>query len=713
VAESKRENYQYFQALLRWVQSFPKTAFGLSCFFILVCGWALQYSKLEIDIYDVYEPGFQSSVDLHEIREFYGDNSQMLLSFEFKDVPKAGELCKILRWTDKLSRFQDIKNVTSLWTIRSPKVQDEKLWYPKTLSDPCESDPSEAIDLHSRFQNTFFSHLMASKGNKDIVFDVSFTGTESNANKVQNVIDETEAFIHQSLKDVKVSYLGLSASRYYFKKIIVQDSIFTLLVLVIIVLLLRLIYGTWTSGIYLSLTIVLSTIVLYGTLALTGISVNILTNNLFLMTAVAGTADFMFVTHYQLKGSYQDSLTKLIAPCFFTTLTTCVGFLSLNSSDLSLIRQFGNGAALGSMAEWVMLFVFLPSYLKIVKKEKIWVNPDKAANWKWITFIENLSMPKFVLWGLNILMILSIPAFFFLNDQDSVVKNLPSSHVMRKGYENFKKKFSWEGQVHLYFPDRVPADDVRSILDQVKKSSLVYKIENPEDLADQWTKDLPPLKQDLIRRELMMTPLWERYYSDAGQLRVPLYLYEQDLHSLRKLRDEVQNACKDKCRLAGQRIVYLEYGEKISKTMIESFAVSIFLVIGILYWLLYKEGKTKHFIPVVHSSLMGPLVILALIGIFQIPVTLVTSIFLAIMVGLAGDNAIQFMLADSDDLEKGIESRATATISITLVMMAGSALFLFQSLLPMKILGGLFVSGFFINLTGDFWGLKKLLSGRS
>lgn len=707
---SKNGKFQFFYSLLRWVQGYPKTAFGLTCAFILVCGWALQYSKLEIDIYDVYESGFQSSIDLHEIKDFYGENSQMLLSFEFKEAPKAGELCKILRWTEKLTRFNDIKNVTSLWTIRSPKVQEEKLWYPKTLSDPCQADVNEQIDLQTKFQNTFFSHLMAAKGNKDIVFDVSFTGTESNTNKVQNVIDETESFVSKNLKNVKVSYLGLSASRYYFKQIIVKDSIFTLLVLVIIVVLLRLIYGTWTSGFYLSLTIVLAAIILYGTLALTGISVNILTNNLFLMTAVAGTADFMFVTHYQLKGTYQDSLTKLIVPCFFTTLTTMVGFLSLNSSDLSLIRQFGNGAALGALAEWIMLFVFLPSMLKILKKEKVWVNPAKAANWKWISYIENLSMPRWVLWVLNILMVLSVPAFFFLNDQDSVVKNLPSSHVMRHGYENFKKKFLWEGQVHLYFPEQVSDQEAKSILEKVKKSELVYKIENPQDLADQWTEGLPPLKQDLIRRELMMSPLWDRYYSGAGHLRVPLYLYEQDLHSLRKLRDEVIVACASKCRLAGQRIVYLEYGEKISKTMIESFAVSIFLVIGILYWLLWVEGKQKHFIPVVHSSLMGPLVILALIGIFQIPVTLVTSIFLAIMVGLAGDNAIQFMLADSDDLEKGIESRATATISITLVMMAGSALFLFQSLLPMRILGALFVSGFFINVIGDFWGLKKLLS---
>ena len=184
-----------------------------------------------------------------------------------------------------------------------------------------------------------------------------------------------------------------------------------------------------------------------------------------------------------------------------------------------------------------------------------------------------------------------------------------------------------------------------------------------------------------------MSPLWKRYYSNVGTLRIPLYLKEQDLHSLRKLRREIQAICHTSCRLAGQRVVYLEYGEKISRTMIESFAVSILLVIGILAALLWIEGKFSYLIPVILSSLMGPLVILTLIAIFQIPVTLITSIFLAVMVGLAGDNAIQYLLADEEDLSKGIENRSRASLIVTLVMVLGSSMFILQSLLPMKILG--------------------------
>lgn len=675
----------------------------------MICGWGLKFTKFELDIYDVYDPHFQSSVDLFEMKEYYGDQAQVLVTFNFKEIPKAREVCKLLNWSRELARSQDIKNVTSLWSLRAPKIEGDKLWYPKTLNDPCVLDPQSAFHISEIFSQSFFRHLVSHHGSKDLVFDVSFSQSGANLKEIQSLMDQTDAFVKNEFQGAEVRYLGLATSRYYFRKIMQKDSIYSALVLLIILIFMRVIYGTWKSGGYLILTLIGSGIILYGSMALAGMPVDILTNNLFLMTAVSGTADFIFVSQYQLTGTYLNSFKKLIRPCFFTSLTTIVGFLSLNTSELSLITRFGNGAAIGGAAEWMMLFLFLPAMLKILNKEKVWVNPDKALAGKWVEKIEKFTLPAWSLKFLMLLMALSIPAFFYLNDQDSPVLNLPKDHVMRVGYENFQKKFGWQGQVFLYFPEKPSIEEQERILSSIKNMSLVDRVEDPEEMAEEWTKGLPSLKQDLIRRELSMTPLWEKYYSNEGTLRIPLYLKEQDLHSLRILRDELAPICKNQCRLAGQRIVYLEYGEKISRTMIESFAVSIILVIGILAYLLWSVGKLRHFWAVTLSSLMGPLVILTLISIFQIPVTLITSIFLAVMVGLAGDNAIQYMLTDDENLERGIEERARASIMVTLVMILASSMFLVQTLKPMKILGMLFVLGFFINLVGDLFGLKGLL----
>jgi predicted RND superfamily exporter protein len=713
VLSAKKKNFQIFQRLLNWVFENPRMIFSLSLLILGFLSWSLKWSRLEIDIYDVLDRSFQSSVDLFELKDSYGDNSQMLLNFDFKKSASAGELCALLNWAQKLSLQKDISSITSLWSLRSPRISEGKLWYPRTLGDPCLINHESKYKLSKKLRHSFFNHLISKKGDKNLVFDISFSGNESNSSNVQLVIDETQRFLRTSKIAATAHFLGQSATRYYFQKIIVQDSLFTLLIIVIILGLFRFLFGTWLSGILLALTIVLSSVILYGTMALAGIPINILTNNLFLMTAVAGTADFMFVSSYQLNGNYQESFRKLITPCFFTTLTTAVGFFSLNISDLNIIRQFGNGATLGAITEWLMVFVFIPSLLRVLRKDEVWVNKSKAINLVKLRALQDFTLPKPSYYLMILLMCGSVPSFFFLNDQDSPVHNLPLSHEMRMSYESFKKAFSWEGQIHLYFPEKISSKELQVILKLLSQSGLVYKAENPFQLADEWTKGMPSLEQALIRRELELSSLWKRYFSPHGQLRIPLYLVNQDLHSLRMLREKVSEACRGICRLSGQRVVYLEYGEKISRTMIESFAVSIFLVISILLYLLMKEDMLNHWKAVILSSLIGPLVTLSLISIFQIPMTLVTCIFLAVMVGLAGDNAIQFILADSSDLQKGIEDKAFASFLITFVMVAGSFLFLVQTLLPMRILGILFILGFIINLVGDYWGLKSLLARRT
>lgn len=699
----------FFTRLYLRAEEHPRLIVSLSLVFLAIAGWGLNYSKLELDIYDVYDQNFQSSVDLFDLKESFRDNSQLMVVFSFSEEPNAGSLCKLLRWSRDLSAFHWVNGINSVWSVRKPQRQGERLLYPTSLPDPCNLPSGQTVDYNSSLSEGFFRHLIPTTGTKDVVFDVSLAGSGGTA-QVQNLIDYTDAYVGGKLRGVIPKYLGSSASRYYFKRIMFRDSIFNLVILMLMIIFMRMIYGTWRSGFFLCLTLIAANVVLYGVMGWLSLPVNILTCNLFLMTAVAATADFMFVTHAQLRESYRDSLLHLIKPCFLTTLTTIVGFISLNTSDITIIRQFGNAAALGALAEWAVMFLCLPAFLRSLGRETVWVDEKKAASVKLLERLERLKIPPQGMWLLMLLMLLSLPAFFHLNDQDSPVENLPTSHILRKGYEDFKRKFQWEGLVYLYFPEEVSSSQYKGVIDKLRGSSQIFRIEDPEELAVEWTSGLPSLKQALVRRELTMSPLWRRYYSARGQLRIPLYLYEQDLWSLRELKSKVQEACASLCRLAGQRVVYLEYGEKITRTMIESFGVSIFLVLVILGWLLKLEGKFRYFLPVAVSSLMGPLVTLTLISLFQIPVTLVTSIFLAVMVGLAGDNAIQYLLASDADLMSGVENRSRASIMVTLVMIAASSMFLLQTLLPMKILGLLFILGFVINLAGDLWGLKSLLS---
>jgi predicted RND superfamily exporter protein len=564
-------------------------------------------------------------------------------------------------------------------------------------------------DLKSIFGDSAYAQFVSRRGTRDILFDVTFRNRRFDSKEVGETMRMARDFLSAQGLKAQVHFLGTAASRYHFFKIMYRDALLSSLVVLILLLALRAIAGTWRSGLILTGTLVFTGIVLYGGLGLVGIPVNILTNNLFLMTAVAGTADFLFVTQAQTSDDYKGSFSNLSVPCFFTTLTTILGFLSLNTSSIDLITDFGNGAALGAIAEWVMIFVFLPAILRIMRQDRSWINPERAWKFAWLSGFIRLRPPVSVMGIGVILMLLALPSFFFLNDEDSPIKNLPRNHEFRLSTEYFRGQFGWDGQVYVYFPSQPTSERYAEIVSALRRLPLVLNIEDPEKIATDWTHGQTPMRADLLRRELAQSPLWLRFHSPAGELRLPLYLSAQNLTALKSVRDDVSGICGGECRLAGQRVVYLEYGETISKTMIESFGVSLILVIATLGWLLKRQGRLADFVPIAVSSLLGPGITLTLMAIFQVPVTLVTSIFLAVMVGLAGDNAIQYLFADESDLESGMDRRSTASVLVTLAMMAGSSVFLLQTLSPMRILGGLFMIGFLVNLLGDLWGLRGLL----
>jgi predicted RND superfamily exporter protein len=177
-----------------------------------------------------------------------------------------------------------------------------------------------------------------------------------------------------------------------------------------------------------------------------------------------------------------------------------------------------------------------------------------------------------------------------------------------------------------------------------------------------------------------------------------------DLHTIAKAN------CPATAAVVGQSDVYREASEVLSRTLSESFLVSLLIVIFIIFYLQRKLGN-RHYFLLPLSLLGGPLFLVAGMAVFQIPISPFNSMFLAILVGITGDNAIQYLFSnEGGDLDQGLSENGPASIIIGLITVISSLLFLFQTLIPMKILGILFSIGFLVNLFGDLWILKGLLN---
>src|SRR5262249_40438563 len=123
---------------------------------------------------------------------------------------------------------------------------------------------------------------------------------------------------------------------------------------------------------------------------------DILSNSLPLLLLIATIEDFLIISFIKASegGNWKKTFRQFISPCFFTSLTTVVGFGSLAIADLNIIKRFGTWAAVGALLEWVSVFYLLPAFLQIFPRLRVWVDRKKAFNLSWVSKLNGWRPPR-------------------------------------------------------------------------------------------------------------------------------------------------------------------------------------------------------------------------------------------------------------------------------------------------------------------------------
>lgn len=112
----------------------------------------------------------------------------------------------------------------------------------------------------------------------------------------------------------------------------------------------------------------------FGVMGQAGLHINLVSQSLVVVVFAVGIADSIHVlAEYQraLAGhlgkteALVEAMSTLVVPCFFTTITTVAGMLSLTTSHLAPVREFGLLAGLGVTFALVLSMTFLPAVLAL------------------------------------------------------------------------------------------------------------------------------------------------------------------------------------------------------------------------------------------------------------------------------------------------------------------------------------------------------------
>jgi len=154
------------------------------------------------------------------------------------------------------------------------------------------------------------------------------------------------------------------------------------------------------KGVFIPLTVVLVSLIwTLGTMGIFGVPITLVVTAMPVMLIAIGIADGIHLyTEYKLEWSklrnrdqaILATMRQLTKPVIFTSLTTMAGFISLATSSLESIKDFGIFTAVGVFAAMIFSLTFIPAALKLMKPPKIKPAEENGKESRLTIWLEGL-----------------------------------------------------------------------------------------------------------------------------------------------------------------------------------------------------------------------------------------------------------------------------------------------------------------------------------
>lgn len=702
---------------------------------VIACLFPIQNVRTVISVHDLMPGDFLSVKEMKDLDKDFatGRPVALILRTSAKTFSEA-DLCALKTWiSNRLFDDPHLINASSPFDLKKVIDQPGTLHYRPLVELNCDA-PSAEPDLKywkalwdSPLVNLFVSKSDPRFLTVELNYDGSVKDEAMGAFAPEKRL-QIQASLEQALmKTGSTLSVSLSGAGIYESFLVNGMRVYgwiNVLIAVFIVFSFRWLYRTWrSSAIYLVL-IGTGMAVTFGAVGLSGRPIDILSNSLFVMTAVAALQDFAFLTAAIRRGQLWESYRRLLIPSFFTSLTTMFGFGSLAVSDIPSISWFGIWAALAAFLEWVLLFLVLPAAITIWPNLANWCRSNESTVTQPANGVFNQWLRHRVAIRLGVLIFFVVFPFgfasiFFLNVQDDPKRMLPISHPFRVELERTKAELGWEFPVSVVFPLGRELDVIQEISEAARKLSDVAAVESLSEVAHWMGKDLSPEIQDVVLRDTVFRGMTRRFQTSDGTGRIVLYVKSASLESIANIKQkiELEICAQYQCRLVGEIVAYADFVRSVSETLFESLTSGLIAVVFLIFVLAFVRLDLAIFPYVapriIASLLWGPMAMLALLAVSQVSLNMVTLICASVVVGLTGDNAIQFLFArkirSRSDLLVAVSDRSEGALVTASLTAVSSLVFLVSYFDPPRVLGLLLFSCFLLSLIGDTFGLRLLM----
>lgn len=533
-----------------------------------------------------------------------------------------------------------------------------------------------------------------------------------------------------------------NAQQVYIEKTKKELLVFVSASVVLVIALLTMFYRSWWGVLIPLLVVLIGIIWTFGFMGATGKKIDILMVLLPTILFVVGMSDVVHIISKYLEelrigknkiAALWVTVREIGLATFLTSITTAIGFFTLLTARIIPIREFGVYTGLGVFFAYITAFTLLPAILLFLKKPAISRQQQNRKKWNQVlgSMMILVSRKRWIVVVVSgIIVLISGIGISLIKINTYLVEGLPSDDPLKQDFIFFDEKFGGsrpfelaleledsanffdyeiikqinsieEFIVNTYQAGNIfsPATVVKTINQAIHTGNPDYfTIPDEEDYNDvirylKMAQNSGPI-QNVIAKEANIARISGKI-PDMGS-----FLALQKNDSLIRFSEKILNDSPLSIRITGTSLLLDNNNLYLSKGMISGLSIA-FLVIALITALMFKS--IRMILIVLIPNVIPLLMVAGIMGFFNIPLQLGTSIIFTIAFGIAVDDTIHFTSKLRIELGKGKSlmyalkrtylSTGKAIIVTTIILSGGFLTLLLSSFT------GTFYTGLLVSIT--------------
>ena len=395
--------------------------------------YGVVYLEFKTD-YRVYFSEENPQLKAYEsIQDTYTKSDAVLFVLQPEDgnIFTPETLAAIKTLTDKSWKLPYSSRVDSITNFQHTQAEDDDLVVADLVINPqVSAEEMEKIRRVAMHEPLLLNRLISSKGDvAGVNITIQFPGEDpAEATIVAESARVLVREIENSYPQIKVYLTGMAMMTNAFSESAIKDNQ-TLVPLMygVVIIALLISFRSISATLVVIFLIVFSIIAALGIAGWSGMyltSTSATAPTIILTMAVADCVHILVTQLHNMrfgqekKQAIQESLKVNFKPVFLTSLTTSIGFLSMNFSDAPPFRDLGNIVAIGVVLAWLLSITFLPAVMTLLPvKVKLKDDLDNTKMKRLAEWVISYRKPLLIVNGIIALIMISFAPQNQLNDE--------------------------------------------------------------------------------------------------------------------------------------------------------------------------------------------------------------------------------------------------------------------------------------------------------